>query len=347
MRSQRGFALACALTGTLALAGSAAADTDIQGNQNGLPDLDVRTGKLAPTAAQRTDARDLGAQVAWNQFGTPSSLVRAGGALGATVQGSSATRRRARLAVEQPLALPPDLDAGHGAGQRQRAGRRRHSRRDAAPDDRRARRLGRRHGHHRRDQGRQRLEGRLGVVVAQRRPDARRQGPPARRPGLAGGCCQRRPRQVAGAHRAPARQGRPRPGLEGPARRRPGRRPAGTSGGLPDRLARLHPGLRDARGRHPGGRADRLPRVRRRAQRHRPGAREPRRQRGRHGRRGAAHDDADHRRAAGAGRRLRRAQGSVHRGRRRRRARDRGLRERRRQRQRHRPAALQRRRQGR
>ena len=91
MRSQRGFALACALTGTLALAGSAAADTDIQGNQNGLPDLDVRAGKLAPTAAQRTDARDLGAQVAWNQFGTPSSLVRSGGALGATVQGSSAT----------------------------------------------------------------------------------------------------------------------------------------------------------------------------------------------------------------------------------------------------------------
>ena len=91
MRSQRGFVLACALTGTLALAGSAAADTDIQGNPNGLPDLDVRAGKLAPTAAQRTDVRDLGAQVAWNQFGTPSSLVRPGGALGATVQGSSAS----------------------------------------------------------------------------------------------------------------------------------------------------------------------------------------------------------------------------------------------------------------
>ena len=90
MRAQRGFMLACALTGTLAVAGSAVADTDIQGDPSGRPDLDVRTGKLAPTAAQRTDVRDLGAQVAWNQFGTPSSLVRPGGTLGATVQGSSA-----------------------------------------------------------------------------------------------------------------------------------------------------------------------------------------------------------------------------------------------------------------
>ena len=56
MRSQRGFALACALTGTLALAGSAAADTDIQGNQNGLPDIEVK-GTIAPTKAQRARAR--------------------------------------------------------------------------------------------------------------------------------------------------------------------------------------------------------------------------------------------------------------------------------------------------
>ena len=59
------------------------------------------------------------------------------------------------------------------------------------------------------------MEGRLGVVVSERRPDARRQGAAARRPGLAGGRCQRRPRQVAGADRAPARQGRPRPGWKG------------------------------------------------------------------------------------------------------------------------------------
>ena len=125
MRSQRGFVLACALTGTLALAGSAAADTDIQGNPNGLPDLDVRAGKLAPTAAQRTDVRDLGAQVAWNQFGTPSSLVRPGGALGATVQGSSASdaarawlssnRSLFRLSSTQGLALVSDNALAGGA----------------------------------------------------------------------------------------------------------------------------------------------------------------------------------------------------------------------------------------
>jgi extracellular elastinolytic metalloproteinase len=104
MRAQRGFMLACALTGTLALAGSAAADTDIQGNPSGLPNLDVRAGKLAPTAAQRSDVRDLGAQVAWNQFGTPSSLVRSGGSLGATVQGSTAAdAARAWLASNRSL----------------------------------------------------------------------------------------------------------------------------------------------------------------------------------------------------------------------------------------------------
>jgi extracellular elastinolytic metalloproteinase len=125
MRSQRGFVLACALIGTLVLAGSAAADTDIQGNPNGLPDLDVRAGKLAPTAAQRTDVRDLGAQVAWNQFGTPSSLVRSGGALGSAVQGSSASdaarawlssnRSLFRLSSTQGLALVSDNALAGGA----------------------------------------------------------------------------------------------------------------------------------------------------------------------------------------------------------------------------------------
>jgi extracellular elastinolytic metalloproteinase len=104
MRPQRGFVVACALTGTLALAASAVAETDIQGNPSGLPNLDVRAGKLAPTAAQRSDVRDLGAQVAWNQFGTPSSLVRSGGRLGATVPGSSATgAARAWLASNRSL----------------------------------------------------------------------------------------------------------------------------------------------------------------------------------------------------------------------------------------------------
>src|SRR5882724_830876 len=61
MRAQRGFVAGCVLAGTMALAASAWADTDIQGNATGLPDLDVRTGTLAPTAAQRSAASALGA----------------------------------------------------------------------------------------------------------------------------------------------------------------------------------------------------------------------------------------------------------------------------------------------
>jgi extracellular elastinolytic metalloproteinase len=104
MRAQRGFVAGCVLAGTLALVGSAWADTDTQGNASGLPDLDVRTGTLAPTHAQRSAASALDAQVAWNDFGTPASLVRPGGALGASVQGSSATdAARAWLSAHRSL----------------------------------------------------------------------------------------------------------------------------------------------------------------------------------------------------------------------------------------------------
>jgi extracellular elastinolytic metalloproteinase len=104
MRAQRGFVAGCVLAGTMALAASAWADTDIQGNPSGLPDLDVRTGTLAPTAAQRSAASALGAQVAWNDFGTPSSLVRPGGALGAGVAGASAPdAARAWLSANRAL----------------------------------------------------------------------------------------------------------------------------------------------------------------------------------------------------------------------------------------------------
>jgi hypothetical protein len=104
MRAQRGFVAGCVLAGTLALVGSAWADTNIQGNASGLPDLDVRTGTLAPTAAQRSAAKALDAQVAWNVFGTPSSLVRPGGALGTAVAGSNATdAARAWLSAHRSL----------------------------------------------------------------------------------------------------------------------------------------------------------------------------------------------------------------------------------------------------
>ena len=59
MRAQRGFVLACALTGTLALAGSAAADTDIQGNPDGLPDLDVNATREKHLTNIRSSTADV------------------------------------------------------------------------------------------------------------------------------------------------------------------------------------------------------------------------------------------------------------------------------------------------
>ena len=88
MRALRPFMPVFACAGLLFAAGPAMAG-DIQ-TAPGLPDLDVRTGTLAPTAGQRADAKALRAEVAWNQFGTPSSLARPGGALGATVGGATA-----------------------------------------------------------------------------------------------------------------------------------------------------------------------------------------------------------------------------------------------------------------
>lgn len=71
-RMQGTFVSALAVAGALLAAAPALGAGDIQGS-SGLPDLDVRTGSIAPTAAQRSDARSLQADVAWNQFGTPST----------------------------------------------------------------------------------------------------------------------------------------------------------------------------------------------------------------------------------------------------------------------------------
>ena len=88
MRFPRISVLALVCVGTLVSVGPAVA-ADVQ-SAPGLPDLDVRSGKLAPTAAQKSDVKALRADVAWNEFGTPSSLVRPGGALGAKAGGAGA-----------------------------------------------------------------------------------------------------------------------------------------------------------------------------------------------------------------------------------------------------------------
>src|SRR3954468_13207103 len=89
MRITRTFVPALVVAVSLVSAAPALGAGDVQ-DSPGLPDVDVRAGTLAPTASQRAGVQALRADVAWNQFGTPSTLVRPGGALGATVDGAPA-----------------------------------------------------------------------------------------------------------------------------------------------------------------------------------------------------------------------------------------------------------------
>ena len=55
-----------------------------------LRDTDVRTGSVGPTAAQLSAAAELDAEVRWNQFGTPHSMIRYGGHLATDIAAPSA-----------------------------------------------------------------------------------------------------------------------------------------------------------------------------------------------------------------------------------------------------------------
>src|SRR3954471_15188296 len=90
------------LVACLVVPGAAAlAAPDPIDTSSALPDIEVK-GTIAPTTAQRARARRLG-DVAWNQFGTPSSLVDSDGTL-ATVAGDSAVAA-ARAWIERNKAL--------------------------------------------------------------------------------------------------------------------------------------------------------------------------------------------------------------------------------------------------
>ena len=109
----------------LAPATALAADAAIDGTR-ALPDRDTRTGKIRPDAAQRAGARALGAQVNWNRFGTPSSLVDPGGALATGVRGATAAaaarawldanKALFRLDSTAGLELQSDSELAGGAG---------------------------------------------------------------------------------------------------------------------------------------------------------------------------------------------------------------------------------------
>src|SRR3954465_12926623 len=74
----RRFALILAVFAVLPAA-PALAVANIRDSQQGLPDLDARTGALLPTAAQSQLVSSLGAHATWNRFGTPQSLIHYGG----------------------------------------------------------------------------------------------------------------------------------------------------------------------------------------------------------------------------------------------------------------------------
>ena len=78
------------LVACLVMPGAAAfAASDPIDTSEALPDIEAK-GTIKPTKAQIADARRLASQVAWNDFGTPSSLVNRGGALGGTIAAASA-----------------------------------------------------------------------------------------------------------------------------------------------------------------------------------------------------------------------------------------------------------------
>lgn len=70
--------------------------------QTELSDLDVRSGAVSPTAAQRAVVRRLRAAATWNSFGTPSTLIRHRGSLG-RVRGTARVAARRWLAAHRGL----------------------------------------------------------------------------------------------------------------------------------------------------------------------------------------------------------------------------------------------------
>src|SRR3954463_8879365 len=76
----RRFALILAVFAVLPAAPALAA-ANVRDSQQGLPDLDARTGAVLPTPAQSQLVSSLGAHATWNRFGTPQSLIKYGGYL--------------------------------------------------------------------------------------------------------------------------------------------------------------------------------------------------------------------------------------------------------------------------
>ena len=97
-----GFVLALAAL-ALSLPASTLAVANILDNQQGLPDLDARTGTVAPTNAQLSLVRSMGANATWNRFGTPQSLIKYGGYLATGLSGKPVDAARAWIRSNRTL----------------------------------------------------------------------------------------------------------------------------------------------------------------------------------------------------------------------------------------------------
>jgi extracellular elastinolytic metalloproteinase len=102
------FAVLTALIGGAGLGAGAQEGSDgpagsFQGEETASLDLDARGGRVSPSRAQRADARELGAVVQWNRFGTPASLVPRGDALATGLGGDAEEAARAFVAGNAQL----------------------------------------------------------------------------------------------------------------------------------------------------------------------------------------------------------------------------------------------------
>lgn len=74
-----------------------------QGEEGAVPDVDARTGTVAPNAAQRRIAASMGATVRWNRFGTPHSMVNHRGYLATGLGRDAVTAARGFVDANRAL----------------------------------------------------------------------------------------------------------------------------------------------------------------------------------------------------------------------------------------------------
>jgi hypothetical protein len=85
-----GAAALVAALGVVLLPSSALPVAQISEEHEEITDFDSRTGKVAPTQAQRAHAKKIKAKVRWGQFGTPASVSRPGKFLARGIRGKTA-----------------------------------------------------------------------------------------------------------------------------------------------------------------------------------------------------------------------------------------------------------------